>query len=103
MQNKAILNSITEKQFQAQFLELAGWLGWLAYHDYDSRKNSPGFLDTVLAKRGRIIFAELKSEKGKLRPQQKIWYEILKTCPGIEVYVWKPSQWDEIVETLKRT
>ena len=22
-------------------------------------------------------------------------------CPGVEVYIWKPSDWDEIVEVMR--
>ena len=47
-----------------------------------------GFCDLVLAKPGRLIFAELKSATGKLRPEQKAWIAVLAAA-GAEVVVWQ--------------
>lgn len=93
--------SLREKHFQQQVLDLARMYGWLAFHDYDSRMNARGFLDTVLLKPGRLIFAELKSETGTLRPEQKQWMQWLATCPCVEVYLWRPGDFDSIVATLQ--
>jgi hypothetical protein len=48
----------------------------------------------------RLIFAELKREKGKLSESQKVVLAELETL-GVEVYVWRPSDWDTILELLK--
>ena len=48
-----------------------------------------------------IIFAELKSQIGKLSPEQKGWMEILSKNPATQCFVWKPSDRDEIKEILK--
>lgn len=95
-------SGISEKQFQAQVLQLARLTGWLCYHTHDSRRSAPGFPDLVLIRPPAIIFAELKSAAGKLRPEQKVWLEILQRCPGVKVFVWRPSSWKEIQETLCR-
>jgi len=97
---------------------------------YTALSGYAGMLDYIVARErdGRLIFAELKDEASKLDPLQLKWFEtlkacqrsvlaepipvarnvdliaFLKTCSFInipEVYVWKPSQIDEIVEILR--
>ena len=93
---------IHEKQFMAQVVEVATLLGWLVYHTYDSRRSTPGFPDLTMCKRGRLILAELKTDTGKVSPAQSLWLSTLASCPGVEVYTWRPAQWDDIVATLRR-
>lgn len=57
-----------------------------------------GFPDLVLV-RERIIFAVVKAEKGRVRPDQKVWLDMLRAA-GAQVHVWKPSDWPEIEEVL---
>ena len=54
-----------------------------------------GFPDLVLAREGVVIFAELKAEKGRLRPDQEKWIAALGAC-----YVWRPSDWPAILQIL---
>ena len=41
-----------------------------------------GFLDYVICheQKRRLLFVELKSEKGKLSPDQQLWFDTLKEC-----------------------
>lgn len=89
-----------EREFQSQVLEAAGLMGWLAYHTHDSRRSQPGFPDLVLV-RERVVFAELKTDKGTLRPEQATWLERLRDA-GAEAYLWRPRNWDGVLATLKR-
>ena len=73
---------------------------WLFFHDWDSRKNAPGFPDLVLVKPPRIIFAELKRQRGRVRPMQTVWLDALGGCAGVETYLWRPSDLDEIRRRL---
>ena len=54
---------------------------------------------------GRIIFAELKSDKGSLTPDEKRVLDVLRAVavfnPLMEVHVWKPKDWDEIERVLR--
>lgn len=60
-----------------------------------------GFPDLVLAKSGRVIFAELKRVGGRLTKGQGEWIDTLSGgC--VEVYVWTPDSWSEIEEVLGR-
>jgi VRR-NUC domain len=90
---------VSEKQFQAQVVELARISGWLTYHTFDSRRSAPGFPDLVLVRPPRLIFAELKSEVGKFRPEQRVWLEVLKGCQRVEARLRRPEDW-RAIETL---
>lgn len=84
-----------------QVIELSSLSGWLCYHTHDSRRSQAGFPDLVMIRGERLIFAELKSEKGKTSSQQDEWLSALKGSRQGEVYVWRPSDWDELVGVLE--
>ena len=92
---------ITEKQFQSQVVRIAKVFGWMAYHTYDSRRSEPGFPDLVLV-RERVMFRELKTEKGRLTPAQKLWGERLKSA-GSDYDIWRPSMKYKIQDDLRCT
>jgi hypothetical protein len=92
--------TMTETQFQEKVLELAELRKWKAYHTFDSRKSEAGFPDLTLVRRGRLIFAELKSAKGKVREAQEEWVAQLSRVDGIEVHIWRPEHWSVIKEVL---
>lgn len=116
-------HGISEAQFQARVIGLARRAGFgladggpkgtpldLIYHTFDSRRCAPGFPDLCLLKPGedlqaaktaRLIFAELKKEAGRLTPQQNTWLSALRSVgPPVEVYVWRPSDWESIKRIL---
>lgn len=95
----ATLPAITEKAFQAQVVTLARALGWRTYHTHFSFRSDTGYPDLTLVKPGRLIFAELKTEKGKATAHQEEWLEALREA-GAEAFLWRPSDWDSIVLTL---
>jgi 5-methylcytosine-specific restriction endonuclease McrA len=91
---------ITEAEFQRQVVELARLLGWWTYHTHDSRQSNAGFPDLVLIRSDRIVFAELKSRRGKVRPEQQLVLDLLARVPGVESYLWRPADWDCLLEIL---
>ncbi|MFI5561517.1 VRR-NUC domain-containing protein [Amycolatopsis japonica] len=97
---------VSEKAFQAQILRLASAYGWNFMHvppAYVRGKwqtyiqGSPGYPDLTLARNGEVLLVELKSEKGRFRPGQEEWVKVA----GSHGRIWRPSDWTEIVETLK--
>lgn len=110
---------LTEKQFEAQVKDLAKIFGWKYYHTWRSIHSPAGFPDCVLVRPPRLIFAELKSEKGSVSEKQQEWLDILKACQERpkdfaleyaekrgyvlipEVYIWRPDDIEEIVECLR--
>jgi hypothetical protein len=84
---------VSEKLLQGAVYDCARRLGYLAYHVFDARRSAPGFPDLVLIKPPRLIVAELKTEKGRLSAHQEVWLHRFLQIDGVEVYLWKPSQW----------
>jgi hypothetical protein len=89
---------LTEKQWQSQVVDLGKMLGWRLYHPYDSRRSNPGYPDLTLV-RDRIVFLELKTEKGKLSEPQRDWLTALRRAGG-EAYVVRPSQLQDLADVL---
>ena len=82
--------------------EYARLRGWLVYHTRDSRRSEPGFPDLVLIRRRRIIFAELKTDRGRLTGSQKQWLgNLLGLGDPVEVYLWRPREWPDVERHLK--
>jgi hypothetical protein len=90
----------TERAFQASVIRYAELMGWTCHHHYDSRRSSPGLPDLLLVRRPRVVWAELKSERGRLTPDQRAWIEELRAC-GQEVFLWRPSDWEKIERVLR--
>ena len=94
-----------ERTLEGHVVNAARKLGWLAYHTYDSRRSAPGFPDLVLVHPrtyNAVIFAELKTEKGRVSPEQQIWLDSLADA-GARTYVWRPRDWfsGEITRVLE--
>ena len=96
--------TIREADFLATVTELATLCGWLVYHTYDSRRSQAGFPDLVLVRADSLIFAELKTAKGTIKPIQRKWLDTLaavaKTQPDVAVYLWRPEDWRGIEKIL---
>lgn len=97
-----------EDAFGEWVIDEAHHAGWLAHHVRGSWSRGrfqtavsgdKGFPDFVLARNGRIIFAELKTEHGKLSPEQGAWMQELGDLAL--VMVWRPSMRDRILEILE--
>lgn len=91
---------LRERDWQEVVVAYARIKGWFVYHTHDSRRSAPGFPDLVLVRSGRIVMAELKTETGRIRPDQARWIEALSAVPSITVRIWRPSQWTDVRDTL---
>jgi hypothetical protein len=91
---------LTEKQFLAQVRGVAHLYRWETYHPYLSMHSERGWPDLTLIRPPRLLFAELKTDKGKTTPHQDRWLELLRDVPGVETFLWRPADWDAIVEVL---
>ncbi|HXH05396.1 MAG TPA: hypothetical protein VNI83_02280 [Vicinamibacterales bacterium] len=89
-------------------IDYARLRGWRVAHFADSRRDvggghlvgdrdAAGFPDLVMVRRGCIVFAELKTETGRLRPEQDAWLAAVgqvrcgADCNAVHAYVWRPS------------
>lgn len=92
---------LSEADFQRQVLDLARILGWSAYHPMLSKWSERGWPDLALVRPPRLVFIELKRETGKTTPHQDRWLSMLGACPQVETYLFRPSDFDRITETLR--
>lgn len=121
--------TMTEDQLLAQVLGIAKLYGWRTAHFRPAQTRSgrwvtavqgdgKGYPDLTLAHgpAGRLVFAELKTARGKVTPEQADWLHALELVaeaaldvpgasrPGrpygsVEVYTWRPADLlDGIVE-----
>lgn len=82
--------AMSEAQLLATIRQACRKLGLLCYHTYDSRRSEPGFPDLVIVGAERVIYRELKSERGRLRPEQRTWLDALSRA-GQDADVWRPG------------
>ena len=107
--------NITEKEFSQQIEDLFSIYHWHWCHFRPARTEHgwrtaisgyKGFVDyiAVRASEGgiaRLLFIELKSDKGVISPEQWEWLDLLELCPKVECYLWRPSDnIEEIVAIL---
>jgi hypothetical protein len=127
----------SEAQFQQRVEQLAAYYGWRHFHAPDNRPGgkagrlqrvAPGFPDLVLIRPPELIFAELKTDTGRVRSEQAAWIADLEAVavamrafiqhgqdaprlerfsdahgiPCIDVYVWRPRDFDAILDRLAR-
>jgi hypothetical protein len=102
----AELVGLTEEQFQRQVTDLARIRNWVWVHvragrtlsgDWRVPTSGPlakGWPDLVLV-RERIVFAELKTDRGRITADQHAVHDLLRAA-GAEAYIWRPKDWDEI-------
>lgn len=98
-------NDTSERIFQDQVVQIARMNGWHIHHATPHkvgntwRSDGQGTPDLILAHPQRgLIFAELKTERGKMTPHQKLW--ALAIAPWAEYYLWRPSQLQLIATRL---
>lgn len=92
---------VSEAQLQRAVEEMARALGWLTFHDSDSRRNPAGLPDLVCVHPDHgLLFLELKTVKGRIRPAQQQWIDLL-TRAGQRAYVVRPTDMD-MIEALFR-
>lgn len=91
---------MTEKQWEANVIQLATTLGWRHYHTHDSRRSPEGFPDLVLAHpRKGILYRELKVGDNKPTVAQVEWLLLLAAAGG-DVDVWYPKDIDRVRKEL---
>jgi hypothetical protein len=105
----------TEAQFQTAVIDLARIHGWLIAHFHDSRRqlggklvgdaDAAGWPDLTLVRGPELLLAELKTEKGRIKPTQLVWMEALlevaRCSEYVHVRLWRPSDWSEIEAMLR--
>jgi len=106
---------LAEGAFQQAVYNLARAEGWRVAHfrpvrvqrrDGSTYNETPigldarGWPDLVLVRGSQVLVRELKAEAGRLESDQFAWLEALGAA-GLDVGVWRPSDWFAIEEVLR--
>lgn len=89
-------HAMTERELSQAVVDLARLLRWRVHRDppWRSTGTDAGYPDLTLVREGKVIWAELKREGGKLTAAQKAWFAAL---PGddewVTVCIWTPRHW----------
>lgn len=107
----------SERDFQAQVVELARRCGWRAFHVSDSRMVAggrligdpriAGFPDLTLVHPSRgFCFAELKAAKGRLTKRQRAVLDDMAAAAigasKVRVHLWRPADMLDVIVPLLR-
>lgn len=97
---------VSEDAFKDTLIDTAIRYGWTVAHFRPARtergwrtpmQGHKGFPDLVLARAGRVIFAELKSATGRPTKEQRAWLAAV----GVHGRLWRPADWPTIVAELR--
>ena len=101
MLDKVPTSHILEKDFQLDVREIAEDYGWEVWCTLNSKGSPFGEPDLRLCRPPRYLTVELKRDNEYLKPKQKRARLLLEQCTGIEYYLWKPKDIDQVHLVLK--
>jgi len=94
--------ALSEADWQSRVMDAARRAGWLCVHYRPARTprgnwvtplaGDKGAPDLLLAKDGRVLFAELKRDGGMPTPEQVAWLKAL----GGHGRIWRPQDWEAV-------
>jgi hypothetical protein len=91
---------MTEDELLNATIYLASLCGWLTTH-FRAAKTDKGYRTAIMGNKGfpdlvmvreRVVYAELKSDKGRMTHDQMEWSRRLIDA-GQEWYLWRPAEW----------
>ena len=103
------MRNISEADFSSQVEGMLDMFGWRWTHSRPGRTKDSwrtpisghkGFPDYVAVKDGRLLFIELKSNIGKLSPEQQEWIDAIRDS-GHLCYLWRPRDSDTAEQILR--
>lgn len=98
---------MSEAQLQSAIIEQAHRFGWIVAHFTTTltktgwrtpvAADGAGFPDLILCRKGRLVAAELKAEKGRVSLEQQRWIDELGAVSvgtdRVQMFVWRPKNW----------
>jgi hypothetical protein len=97
---------MSEAQFTNAVIDFAKYRGWMVAHFRPARttrgwrtpvQGDNGFPDLVLARDGRVVYAELKVGPNRLSIDQQRWASALP-----EMHVWRPADLRDTIPDVLR-
>lgn len=106
------MQAMTERQWQRFVMDLASLNGWMVAHFRPALTaagnwvtpvsgDGKGFPDLVLV-RERVVYAELKTDTGRLSLEQELWLDALSAA-GADARVWRPRDEEEVWQCLTQS
>lgn len=101
---------VSERLWQEKVIQIASTCGWDAHHirpgKYGNTYKTDGLAGMpdllLIGRRGQgILFAELKTAKGKLSSAQELRLTQLMQN-GVECHLWRPADEDKVVKRLSQ-
>jgi len=102
---------LTEAQWMTQVIDYAHLRHWYVAHI--GRAQTPngrwltpvqadgkGFPDLLMVRDTRMVVAELKAKRGYATSNQRTWLELLDHVTGVEAFLWRPNDFQEVREVL---
>lgn len=100
-----------EKDFAHQVEHLLNLFRWRWTHFEPAVRQSgtwatalrgqKGLPDYIAVRRGELLFAEIKGDRGRLTPDQAEWIDDLRKVDTVRAELWYPHQLDDIKEILR--
>lgn len=99
---------MTEDEWLSRVLDTARVHGWRVQHVRPARtqrgwrtpvQGDRGAPDLLLARGGRVLLVELKSDRGRLGPGQGEWL----AAAGEHARLWRPRDWPQVLAELGET
>lgn len=100
--------ALSETAWTGRVIDIARLHGWRVAHFRPAQtgkgwrtpmSGDVGVPDLILARDGDVLLAELKTDRGRLRPEQEAWLDEL----GVHGCVWRPRDHDAVLARLART
>lgn len=98
------MRPLSEADWQTRVIAYAHVHGWLAAHFRPTEvakgrwitamQGDKGFPDLVLSRRGVVLMVELKTDIGRVSPDQRRWIE------ASGALVWRPRDWAAVQRIL---
>ena len=92
---------VSEKEWQNTVTECARAFGWIVWRTPRSKGTTAGEPDLRMVRAPRFIMAELKKQNKDRTPPQVVAAIALEGCPGVEYYLWRPSDWSDVQAVLR--
>lgn len=87
---------MTHGELVGLILAKARSLGLLAHHCRDGRHcDGAGFPDVVVAGRGGMLFAEVKTGSGETTGEQDAWFWAFCHNGAVPCWLWREADWQD--------
>ena len=104
--------TVSEAEWLAAVADMLDLYGWYWIHPLPARRadgrwrtaaqgnSAKGFPELVCVRPPRVVWIELKSEKGRVSPEQRAWIDRLQAAGQEAAVARLPQDWDSLAALL---